>query len=103
MAAKAPKLFKIAIPERTFTKKILGRTHVESTKTFLLTLYKEEDGVYKRSETLTKEEIKKLNDLAKAIKKNRGSVRVFKLAFVLVLVAAGIIFSAEKISIPGGS
>ncbi|UCF99111.1 MAG: TIGR03545 family protein [Spirochaetaceae bacterium] len=91
---KVPKLFKTEIKERRFQKKILGRIYIESERSFLLGLYsREADGRYRRSTELSDEEAKRLKQLARSIKKNRGVVRTGKLSLIIILAAALLVFN----------
>jgi uncharacterized protein (TIGR03545 family) len=91
---KSPKLFKTEIKERRFEKKILRRIYIESEREFLLRLYsKEPDGRYRRSPDLSEEDNKRLKELARSIKKNKGVVRTGKISLIAVLVAALLVFN----------
>lgn len=92
--AKAPKLFAAEIPRRRFERLILGRIYVSSEREFLLGLYAQQaEDPYRRPEELSGEQLRRLRELAKSIKRNRGVVQGGKLAILVVLAAAALIFS----------
>ena len=91
---KVPKLFKREIKERRFQKRILRRIYIESERDFLLRLYgRGPEGRYSRSPELSDEEAKRLKQLARSIKKNKGVVRTGKVSLIAILVAAVLVFN----------
>ena len=91
MAMKIPKPFKDEYTGKRFEREILKRIFIESSRKLVLSLYiLGEDGLYRLKSPLTKEEIRKLADLGKSVRKNKGAVRTVKIA-VLLTVTGGIV------------
>jgi uncharacterized protein (TIGR03545 family) len=94
MARKVPKPFAREIPQKRFSRKILKRIHLDSERDFLLGLYqKGADGRYRRPEEPGSGEIKRLKELARSIRKNKGVVRTGKLSVLLLVVACILLFN----------
>jgi len=84
---KVPKLFKKPLSEKKLNRKILRRIHVESERKFLNSkLEKREGDLFYLPEELSKEDLKHLRKIAKAVKKNRGVLVGWKAAIILVLI-----------------
>jgi uncharacterized protein (TIGR03545 family) len=91
---KVPKLFKTEISEKRFQNRILRRIYVESELKFLLRLYnKGVDGRYYRLEELNTEDTKRLQQIARSIKKNRGVMRIGKVSLLAIVIAAILVFN----------
>ena len=91
---KVPKLFKTELSEKRFRKKIIRRIYIESELRFLLGLYaKGADGRYRRPEQLNTEDTRRLQQLARSIKKNRGVLRTGKVSLLVIVIAAILVFN----------
>jgi uncharacterized protein (TIGR03545 family) len=91
---KVPKLFKAQLSEKRFRKKVIRRIYIESELNFLLGLYsKGADGRYHRPEELNIEDTKRLQQLARSIKKNRGVLRTGKVSLLVIVIAAILVFN----------
>ena len=91
---KVPKLFKAELSEKRFRKKVIRRVYIESERNFLLGLYsKGADGLYHRPEELDTEDTKRLQQLARSIKKNRGVLRTGKVSLLVIVVAVILVFN----------
>jgi uncharacterized protein (TIGR03545 family) len=93
MKKKIPPLFRKPIAEKKFEKRILRFIEIKADKAFLRAAFDVKDGFYVIKPDLSKEDVRKLKLLAKAIKANRAwSVRVIPLAAVALLVSGGVVF-----------
>jgi len=91
---KVPKLFKAELSEKRFRKKVIRRVYIESERNFLLGLYsKGADGRFHRPEELDTEDTKRLRQLARSIKKNRGVLRTGKVSLLVIVVAVILVFN----------
>ena len=91
---KVPKLFKTELSEKRFRKKIIRRIYIESELRFLLGLYaKGADGRYRRPEEPNTEDTRRLQQLARSIKKNRGVLRTGKVSLLVIVIAAILVFN----------
>jgi uncharacterized protein (TIGR03545 family) len=91
---KIPKLFNAEIKERRFKRKILRRIYIESERELVLRLYtRGPEGRYRRALDLSEEDGKRLKELARSIKKNKGVVRTGKVSLIAILVAAVLVFN----------
>ncbi len=94
MNRRIPKLFRKALPEKKFLKKIRKRIYVKREQEFIDSVMPVgEDGYRRLKESPTDEEIKRLRKLAKEIKKNRGVLTTWKLAVIAVFFGAIIVFN----------
>ena len=91
--AKIPKIFALNVKEKKFQKKLLSRIQIESDKEFILNLYKLEGEVRTRPQELKADEVKRLRDLAKAVKQNKGSVKTVRIIVLLVIVGGIVAFN----------
>ena len=91
---KVPKLFKTELSEKRFRKKVIRGIYIESELRFVLGLYsKGADGRYRRPEQLNTEDTKRLQQLARSIKKNRGVLRTGKVSLLVIVIAAILVFN----------
>lgn len=97
-AKKLPSLFKKAYTEKEIEKKLLKKLYVESDKNLIKSLFTEkvQKGKKEKLKTdltkeYTKSEIKHFKEVAKAIKKNKGRIRLVPLAAVVGFIAAIVI------------
>jgi len=91
---KVPKLFQTELSEKHFRKKVIGRIYIESERLFVLGLYRKgADGRYRRPEQLSTEDTKRLQQLARSIKKNRGVLRTGKVSLLAIVIAAILVFN----------
>jgi len=91
---KVPKLLKTELSEKRFRKKVIRRIYIESELRFLLGLYaKGADGRYRRPEQLNTEDTRRLQQLARSIKKNRGVLRTGKVSLLVIVIAAILVFN----------
>jgi uncharacterized protein (TIGR03545 family) len=91
---KVPKLFKAELSDKRFRKKVIRRVYIESERNFLLRLYtKGADGRYRRPEELNTEDTKRLQQLARSIKKNRGVLRTGKVSLLVIVIAVILVFN----------
>lgn len=83
-----PKLFRKPISPKKFTKQIARRIHVQSELDFLNSKLTQDDhGNYLLdTKELTKDDLKRLKCLSKAVKKNRGLLVGWKAAILLVFL-----------------
>ncbi|MBN2442854.1 MAG: TIGR03545 family protein [Spirochaetales bacterium] len=91
---KPPKLFLKQYKEKDFNAKILSRTFMEKDKELLLSLFnKDKENIYSIKSGYSKDDVKQLKIIAKAIKKNTGVVQKGKLIVFLVIIGAALLFN----------
>ncbi|MDA3950542.1 MAG: hypothetical protein PF508_15165 [Spirochaeta sp.] len=93
MARTLPKKFRKPIPEKKFSRRVLGRIHLDRDRSFVEQVFvRREDGTYLLDETLTAEDTRRLVGVLREIKKNRGLLRTGRLAIVAIIIGAAVIF-----------
>lgn len=94
MAAKIPRAYRKPIPAKRFERTILRRIHIEKEREFFEQAFRSsDDGTRQVREDLSQEEIKRLARVARDVKKNRGMLRMGRIAIPLVIVAAAVVFN----------
>ncbi len=90
---KSPKPFGRPLKQKKYQKKLAGQIYLEPDREFLASITAtDEDGLVVLSRELTKEELGRLKKLRKAARKNRGGLRMGRLAILAVLVGGAIVF-----------
>lgn len=100
MAQKLPKLFKPVFKDKDFKRQILGRVFIPKARELVLKLYEQQpDSTWKLRDRycaqplqLEKDELKKIQILAKEIAKNRGIFDFGKLVLVGLVVGGVVLF-----------
>jgi len=93
---RIPKLFRKPVSKKKLEKKILRRIHIEKEKRYLRDLLEEDDrGKYyiPPDRELTQEDIKRLKNIAKGVKKNKGILTTWKAGIVGVIIVAVVGFN----------
>ncbi|WP_020612088.1 hypothetical protein [Sediminispirochaeta bajacaliforniensis] len=91
---KLPKRFRKALSQKQLQKKILSRIHLPKEKELVRSLYKQgDDGRFRMEMPQDPGTAKHLKKIAKAIGKNKGMVTTWKLAILLIPIAAVLVFS----------
>jgi len=92
-AVKAPGKFKKPIEKNKFDKNYAKYIEHPNDKQFLYSCFELKDNYYIARDNLTKDDVKKLKVLLKAIKENKkGAVKLVPIAFAAAITAAVIIF-----------
>jgi len=91
---KAPRIFRKKLSDKKFKRTILKRINIKEDQSFLLSVFeKKADGNYQLIETLSTDQLKKLKNLAKTIKKNKGVIQRGKLTILLLIIGLIVIFN----------
>ncbi len=91
---KNPKLFRKKYSPKKFRKKILKRIHIPKDRELVESLFlPDEKGKLQIRVDIPEETRKKLEGLAKSIKKNKGMVSTWKAVILLVLVGGALVFN----------
>jgi len=91
---KVPKIFNNTYKEKKFRKKILKKIYTSNDKAWVESLFEEKDGLYKLKEKgFSKEELKRLKQLEKSIKKNKGLFNKKLLLPLVIIISALIVFN----------
>ncbi len=91
---KAPRIFRKELSEKKFSKTVLKRISIKEDQTFLLSVFqKKANGNYQLIEALNTDQLKKLKNLAKTIKKNKGIIQRGKLSILLLIIGLIVIFN----------
>ena len=91
---KAPRIFRNEFSDKKFNKIVLKRISIKEDKVFLLSVFeKKANGNYQLINTLSTDQLKKLKNLAKIIKKNKGVIQRGKLSILLLIIGLIIIFN----------
>ena len=91
---KAPRIFRKELSDKKFNKTVLKRINIKEDQAFLLSVFqKKANGNYQLIDTLSTDQLKKLKNLAKAIKKNKGAIQRGKLSILLLIIGLIIIFN----------
>lgn len=90
---KLPKIAKKTYKEKGFRKKVLNKIYLPQDKAFVESMFVAENGSVRLKDDPDPKELKRLAKLGKAIKKNKGILRIGRLAVPAVLIAGILIFS----------
>ncbi len=91
---KAPRIFRKKFSDKKFKKTMFKRINIKEDQAFLLSVFeKKANGNYQLIDTLSKDQLKKLNSLAKTIKKNKGVIQRGKLSILLLIIGLIVIFN----------
>lgn len=94
MATRIPRAYRRPLTATRFRKKILGRIYLDTEREFVAGAFHEgDDGKYRLREDLTPEDKKRLARIAKEIKKNRGLLRIGRIAVPLLIVGGAVAFN----------
>jgi len=93
MAKKAPGFFKKSLDQEGIQKRYLRYIEHDTDRSFVASLYTEQNGSFVIRDDLSAEDVKRLKTLKKDIKKNRkGAFNAIPIVAVCVLIAGAVFF-----------
>lgn len=94
MAARIPRAYRKSISAKRFNKNVLKRIYLDTEKEFIAGAFLEEaDGTFRLRDDLTPEEITRLARVSKDIRKNRGLLKIGRIAIPLIIVSGAVMFN----------
>lgn len=90
---KLPRPFRKPVEEGRYVRKVLNRIYLEPDREYLKTIFAADDaGLVRPVRELSADELKRLKKLSKDVRRNRGVAQKGKLALLLIIIAATVLF-----------
>lgn len=90
---RIPRRYRRSIPETRFQRTVLRRIHLDRDRSFTDGAFARSEGRRSLREDLSPEELARIAGVLRDIRKNRGLLKTGRLAVLLAIVGAGVVFS----------